>query len=1456
MQVVPAHIKDTMSRTGMLALALAAGTLMAVTPVANAAAPKNNAELKWHAGGTTRMQAMNAQQMKAVIERELDNAAKKRVLVQFETIPSEAQRAAYAAMGVDIGSFLGGTTYFATVTRDAAANLDDVRGAANLTGMRSVAAVPFNAKLQRDLMEDKVYDWMVIEGGQVDRDGNVAIDPDRQRDPIVAVNVVFHRGVDMQTEARNAVGQLGGVILDEVAATNFMIVALPNSAVKALASQDAVQWVEAPLPQFTTTNTNSGNFTGSYAAQAAPYNLDGTGVSVLVYDGGRVRPTHLSYGGRAVVITSDVGDAVSDHATHVACTVGANSAVPAVPRGMAPNVNIISAGFETGGPLQQGFLFQTPGDLIADYSFAVANHGAEITTNSIGTNTSSNGYPCDWQGDYGTTSQQIDQLVRGTPGLSNGQPLRVVWANGNERQSTRCVDTANPTVPSGYHLTAPPSCAKNHITVGAVDGGNNENMSTFSSWGPSDDGRMKPDISAPGVNTLSCGSASDTASGTKSGTSMATPTTTGALALLMQDYKVQYPSTALPRNSTLKTFLAHTAFDRGNVGPDNQFGYGTVRIIPAIELMRSDNWKEDTVSNGGNVQYLVIVPPGNTQPLKVTLAWDDFPSTPNGAGQGQGGLINNLDLIVTSPSNVRAYPWTLQGLSGNPGAPAVQTQANNVDNIEQVYVANPEVGAWLVEIAGTAVPEGPQPFSIAASPQFVGCSDTGAAGLNSASYNCSSTAGLTVIDCGLNTSNTVIDTVTVNVSSTSNPGGVNVVLTEVAPEAANFAGSIALGTTLSVADGDTVTLSYNDADTGGGSPAVVTDTATVDCIAPAITNVVVSNVQARSATVTFNTNEIARGALNRGSACGTFDATSNTNAGTSHTVNLANLATETTYLFNLNATDNAGNLTTDDNAGACYSFTTLAAPDFFTELFAAGTNDLDNSTFTWTPNTGVSSYSLCRSPATVLPVDPAGGTPLALLNSSSLNVALTGGQTVKLYGQSYPNLFVGSNGYLTFTAGDTSATETTALHFNRPRISMLFDDLDPSINGGQVSWKQLADRFTVTYLNVCEASTATTNTFQVSMFFDGRISITYLNIAATDGLAGISGSTVLPPLFVASNLSGYPACAPQPPFAVNFSAGLARNVGANLTLFGGDDGIPGGPLVGTIMSLPTNGLLEDIDTGTNIAAVPYALASDKVRYKPFIGVVGPDSFTFKLSDGGTPPSGGDSNTATASINVTAPARDGLPFADNFPTTTFDITNWLSFGTATIDTVGTNEPSEPNSARFNGNPTINGDVIVSRQINLINYNNLRVKYAFQQTGGGEEPDGNEDLVIDYLSSSGTWTELNRHLGSTTGANTPYAFVDLPMPAAGKHGNFQLRVRSNGTAGAFDDWFFDNVAVTGQSCPGDTNGDNVVDTADLVNVLGGFGDIAEGVAGGDFDANGTTDTNDLVFFLNFFGTTCTP
>src|SRR5262249_48824905 len=146
---------------------------------------------------------------------------------------------------------------------------------------------------------------------------------------------------------------------------------------------------------------------------------------------------------------------------------------------------------------------------------------------------------------------------------------------------------------------------------------------------------------------------------------------------------------------------------------------------------------------------------------------------------------------------------------------------------------------------------------------------------------------------------------------------------------------------------------------------------------------------------------------------------------------------------------------------------------------------------------------VCREPATSFPTDPAGGTNVFLTDDSFAPVTLSGTNKIHLYNRSTNVFFIGSNGYLTLNSGDSNFAETLNAHFNRPRISALFHDLNPAV-GGTISWKQMEDRVAVTYQNVPQYGYSTPNSFQIEMFFDGRLRLTYLALNCSNNLVGLS----------------------------------------------------------------------------------------------------------------------------------------------------------------------------------------------------------------------------------------------------------------------------------------------------------------------------------------------------------------
>ncbi len=354
-----------------------------------------------------------------------------------------------------------------------------------------------------------------------------------------------------------------------------------------------------------------------------------------VWDGGAVRPDHVEYSGRVTQVDNVTTN--NSHATHVAGTM------------IASGVNPVAKGMSPGASLRAW-------DYTSDISeMTAAASGLLVSSHSYGQlagwQLDDDGTTWRWYGTdavsetedykfgyYNSNAQSLDRIAVNTP------YYLICFAAGNDRDpngTNKPADGASYTIGSGsttstkvrksngsFDTVPTYATAKNILTVGAVYGlpqGYNQpsdvQLASFSNTGPTDDGRIKPDIVGDGVSVLSSTSSARDAYATLSGTSMATPNVSGSLFLLQELYS-QRNTNQFMRASTLKGLVIHTADDAGNAGPDYTYGWGLLNMEKAARVLinqdKSYSIAERELSSGQTYTQSVIA--SGKGPLVITIA--------------------------------------------------------------------------------------------------------------------------------------------------------------------------------------------------------------------------------------------------------------------------------------------------------------------------------------------------------------------------------------------------------------------------------------------------------------------------------------------------------------------------------------------------------------------------------------------------------------------------------------------------------------------------------------------------------------------------------------------------------------------------------------------------------------------------------------------------------------------
>ncbi len=453
-----------------------------------------------------------------------------------------------------------------------------------------------------------------------------------------------------------------------------------------------------------------------YPGGIAGYLLTGVGVTLGEWDGGGVLTTHQEFATR--VLTSE--GTPNFHSTHVAGTMIAGGLAPSA-RGMAHAAELRA--YDWSNDLSEMAAQAALGLKTSNHSYGFITGW---TPNYFGDGKWA------WFGDPGVSQTEdsrfgfYDDEAHDWDQIAYNAPYYLmVKSAGNDRNEgpagavmhwvfnggwDTVIVSRSRDGNAGYDCLNGSGVSKNSLVVGAVNdlvGGfatpGAVSMSSFSAWGPTDDGRIKPDIVANGVSLTSTLETSNTAYGSLSGTSMAAPSVTGSIGLLLEHHRNLHGNDSILA-SRVKGIIVHTADEAGsNPGPDYQFGWGLMNTRKAADVMALDfaegagsHIREVDMAFGGPTT--IDVGSTGTAPLRATICWTDAPGISPATSLDPPNQIlqQDVDLRIIRLSDGTVFrPWIL-----NPASPsaAASTGDNSRDNVEQIVINAPGVDQYAIRL--------------------------------------------------------------------------------------------------------------------------------------------------------------------------------------------------------------------------------------------------------------------------------------------------------------------------------------------------------------------------------------------------------------------------------------------------------------------------------------------------------------------------------------------------------------------------------------------------------------------------------------------------------------------------------------------------------------------------------------------------------------------------------------
>jgi len=846
-------------------------------------------------------------------------------LVQFENPPGPAERAELRALGVELLTYVPDDAFvarFNQVSPDQVGALGYVRWVGPYQA--SYKLHPNLAAIARD--SSPTSRFVAV---------NILISPGATAAEISGVRAMFS---SLQHESSLHQGTILRGSLDP-------------ARLPALAQSGSVLWIErAPKRKLVDELAAKvvGGDDGHVATPTVTQQLGfgGAGVTVCVadtgLDTGNTNTMHLDLRGRVTgfkyygSLTNGLDG--YGHGTHCAGIVAGNAATGETDPDSGAFYGL---GVASGASLFIERIFDgdanevSPAPSDGDLTRDAVRAGAQIGANSWGN---------DVQGEYDLDAAQFDELVRDADAATPGdQPYILEFSAGNAGPDAETMDSpasGKNVIATGASENVPGTLA---MTYGLYADGI-DTMADFSSRGPCQDGRIKPDLVAPGTWIASAASSKapneaaiawtpiDDLYVFMGGTSMSGPHAAGAAAVFVQYYKSLHTN-AVPSPALVKAALINSAdeLDEANGGPgpvpNNDEGWGRINLANLIltnlnTAPRYYQYLDQTVLLTNTQVYSQhIVVQGADEPLKITLAYTDVPGFPGALP----ALVNDLDLEVVAPDGTLYRGNQFGAGESVPNAPT----PDKLNNVEGIHLSQPAPGDYLVRVRASKVvqdaisntPAIDQDFALVSSGDLVR-PGTGFIVLDRSSYTAPGVMQIEVFDAARAASNTVSALVT----NLTGHKSVTSILHAMGNYGA-FTGAVAtvIGTAgagqIQIANGDNLEADYFDS---GGAKRQAT--AVADLAAPTI-GAIASGTDIGVLTITWQTTEPTTSIVRYGTNSSNLNlGVTNLSLVTSHVVKLTGLVSGKTYYYLVVSSDAAGNTTTNNNSGAFYTFTGVATP--------------------------------------------------------------------------------------------------------------------------------------------------------------------------------------------------------------------------------------------------------------------------------------------------------------------------------------------------------------------------------------------------------------------------------------------------------------------------------------------------------------------------------------------------